>query len=343
MEVLVLHSITGQRRPCRSFDGESSRSSQSSRISTDHIQHILERLQYRQTKDSTTKTYLSVWGQLNKFVISLDCRQHLSWEQKTALFGAYLVDSGVQSSTLKSYFSAIKFILKQDEYDWDDNSALLNSLVRGCKIENDKVKIRLPIQKGLLELLLFELERVYGNDNPQPYLECMYKAMFCLAYYGMFRVGELTLGPHTAKACNVHGGNKNKILVVLYTSKTHGEETGPQKIKISALTNSSVRTKYFFCPFKAVIRYMNTRGNYTADDEQFFVFADKSPVRPYHFRNTLRTLLDRLDLDSALYDVHSFRSGCTCDLWKFGYSIEKIKALGRWKSNAVYKYLKLTG
>ena len=125
---------------------------------------------------------MSVWRNLNKFILNLDQRVKLSWEEKTALFGAYLVDNGVQSSTLKSYFSAIKHILRLDGYEWDDNKMLLSSLVRGCQMENDRVKIRLPIQKGLLEMILFELERMFNQDGaPQPYLECLYKAMFCLA------------------------------------------------------------------------------------------------------------------------------------------------------------------
>ena len=68
------------------------------------------------------------------------------------------MDGGVQSSTLKSYFSAIKFVLRQDGYVWDDAKMLLNSLVSSCKLVNDRVKVRLPIQKGLLELLLFEIK-----------------------------------------------------------------------------------------------------------------------------------------------------------------------------------------
>ena len=69
----------------------------------------------------------------------------MSWEQKTALFGAYLVDGGVQSSTLKSYFSAIKHVLRQDGYEWDEGQAQLNSLVKSCRIENEKLKVRLLI------------------------------------------------------------------------------------------------------------------------------------------------------------------------------------------------------
>ena len=186
----------------------------------DYINNVLERLKNKQTRASTAENYLSIWRHLNIFLISLDTKENLSWEEKTALFGTYLVDGGVQSSTLKSYFSAIKHILKQDGYPWDDNKAILSSLVRGCCLENDKVKVRLPIQKSLLELLLFESERFFNESAPQPYLEILYKTIFCLAYYGMMRVGELTWSPHTVKACNIHvGHNKDKIQVVLYTSK----------------------------------------------------------------------------------------------------------------------------
>ena len=85
---------------------------------------------------------------------------------------------------------------------------------------------------------------------------------------------------------------------------------------------------------------MNVRGDYFTEKEQFFVFSDGSAVKPNHIRNLLRELLQNLGLKSTLYDVHSFRSGRTVDLEKFGYSIDKIKTMGRWKSNAVYKYLK---
>ena len=215
----------------------SSGSSHSSRISTNYVHGILEKLKNNQTRHSTSANYLGIWRHLNKFIISLDYRDHLSWEEKTALFGAYLVDEGIQSTTLKSYFSAIKHILKQDGYKWNDNKVLLSLLVKSCKLKNDILKVRLPIQKGLFEMLLFEIERYFGSTNQQPYLEVMYKAMFCLAYYGMMKVGELTLGDHTLRACNIPmGDNKDKIMVVLYTSKTHGKESRPQRITRSPRT-----------------------------------------------------------------------------------------------------------
>ena len=248
---------------------ESSKSSGSSKISTQHISNILERLRSKQTRESTAANYLGIWRHMNKFIINLDVRENLSWEDKTALFGAYLVEGGVQSSTLKSYFSAIKHVLKQDGYEWDDNKAMLSSLVKSCKLENDRVKIRLPIQKGLLEMILFELQRIFEG---QPYLETLYKAIFSLAYYGMLRVGEITLGPHTLRACNVHVGDKDKIMLVLSTSKTHGKESAPQKIKIAAVPTRPKSTK-FFCPFKLMLYYMYVRGEYLQDEEEFFIFS----------------------------------------------------------------------
>ena len=252
MEILIiilhpesLKHFLGQRKKCKFNDLASTKSSNSSRISRDYVNNVLEKLKCKQTRESTAVNYLSVWRHLNRFLISLDFRDSLCWEERTALFGAYLVDGGVQSSTLKSYFSAIKHVLKQDGYHWNDQKVLLSSLVSSCKLVNDRVKIRLPIKKGLLEMLLFELQRFYGEEQQQVYLECMYQAIFCLAYYGMLRVGEMTLSPHTVKAGDIHvGHNKDKIQIVLYTSKTHGKESGPQKIKISALPGLSEKGYY---------------------------------------------------------------------------------------------------
>ena len=83
-------------------------------------------------------------------------------------------------------------------------------------------------------MLLFVLERKF---NSQPYLELLFKTVFLLACYGMMRIGELvkSKAEHAVRACYVHvADNKNKILLILFTSKTHDETNEPQHIKISA-------------------------------------------------------------------------------------------------------------
>ena len=89
------------------------------------------------------------------------------------------------------------------------------------------------------------------------------------------------------KAQDIHvARNKDKILVVLYSSRTHGKANRHQEITISA-SQSTGSKKRFFCPFSTVRTYYNMRGGFDTDDEPFMIFSDGSPVRPHHMRSTL--------------------------------------------------------
>ena len=297
--------------------------------------------------------YYKVWKKFNQFIIRLDIIPQ-SWEIRTCLYCTYLIcEKHLQSSTVRSYVSAIKCVLTTDGYMWDDNKVLLNTLTKSCKIKNDIVKTRLPIQKGLLDLILFNIRKRYET---QPYLEAMYTTGFLLFYHGLMRVGELAESPHSVKAINIHESKKlNKILLILYSSKTHGKDSLPQQIKIlgkmtleitdehNDTTTVSIRKNFLgkFCPVEWTRKYISMRQPIMQEDEQFLIFRDGSNVKPVHMRQILRNILkDDLGLDSNLYDTHSFRIGRATDLFKLGTDIEQIKQLGRWKSNAVYKYLR---
>ena len=295
----------------------------------------------RQHRDSTAKTYLSIWRQFNIFLIYLDKKPEL-WEDRVTLFIGYLIDRGLQSATVKSYVSAIKKTVILDKYKWDDNLVLVRSLAKACKIVNDAVRTRLPIHCGLLKMILFEVQRVFTQSN-QWYLEIMYKTMFILSYYGMMRVGEITMSPHILKAKDVHMAlNKDKLLLVLYSSKTHSKGSRPQKIKITSnkLEKSGHYANRHFCPFQLVRQYLTLRGGFVQESEQFFIFRDRSPVKASHARILLKSVFSHLNLNDKLYGMHSFRIGITTDLIKYGYSVDEVKLLGRWKSNVIYKYIR---
>ena len=85
---------------------------------------------------------------------------------------------------------------------------------------------------------------------------------------------------------------------------------------------------------------MAERGSYIDDQEQFFIFRDRSPLMPRDARTVLKEAISRLGLDCENYDFHMMRAGRATDLIKFGYSVEQVKSLGRWKLNAVYRYIK---
>ena len=230
------------------YSAGSTNSTNDSQISKRSIKAIIEKLKAKSHRSSTYKTYLSVWRKFNGFLIKLDIRPK-SWEQCTYLFIADLIDQGAQSSTVKSYISAIKCMVVKDNYKWDDNAVAFNSLMKACRLVNDRVKTRLPIYCGFLELILFEVQRHF-RDIGQKYLEILYKALFALGYYGLMRVGELTFSDHVLKAKNTHiASNKEKILVVLYSSKTHHPGNIPQEIKITGKSSSKTVKHRHFCPF----------------------------------------------------------------------------------------------
>ena len=290
---------------------------------------------------------MGVWRRFNQFVLKLDRRPH-SWEDRASLFVAHLVQRGMQSATIKSYISAIKKALVNDGYQWDDTKILLSSLTGACKLINDRVYTRLTIQIGLLELILFEIQRIFPGQN---FLTIMYRALYAIAYYGLFRIGELCETVHTdhnVKAKDVHvATNKDKILIVLHSSKTHGKESFPQKIKITAnvqhLPNNKFKLGKFhrnFCPFVLMKQYIQVRKGYQKPDDPFFVFSDGSAITADATRRVLKIALKRLGLDPSLYTVHSLNIGRTSDLAKFGKSITEIRRAGRWRSGAVYRYIR---
>ena len=274
-----------------------------------------------------------------------------TWEDRLSLYCAYIITiKKLQSSTVKSYISGIKHILRIDGYEWDDDKVLLNTITRSCKLKNDKLKVRLPIQKGLLELILFRIQRKYST---QPYLEAMYISAYLLQYYGLMRVGEIADSQHTIKAVNIHKAEKQKrLLIVLYSSKTHGKESPPQKIKILSNKYVEVTDSYTsrrnvclqdlgkFCPIDWTNRYIQLRQPIEHTEENFFLLSDGSPLKGNMLRSLLRDIIDDFGPQSNLYDTHSFRIGRATDLFKLKVDIETIKQLGRWKSNSVYKYLK---
>ena len=183
----------------------------------------------------------------------------------------------------------------------------------------------LPAHINLLEILTFEFERMFKTQH---YLEILYKTIFLIGYYGLLRIGEMTMSPHTLKAKNVHiGVNKDKILLILYSSKTHGANNFPQKIKIQANVNcyyNTFKKKHFFCPFEVTCTFIWIRGGYKEENENFFIFHDQSPVCHHHFQKVMKDLIRRCNLEESLYGTHSLRIGRCSDLIRYGFPIDVV-------------------
>ena len=113
-------------------------------------------------------------------------------------------------------------------------------------------------------MVLFEVERKFTETN-QFYLETMYSAFLFLLYYGLFRVGELASGRHPVQARDIHQStNKNKLLFILRSSKTHKKNSRPQRVEIEGEVNLQCAiTENYYCPYLGTREYLQVRGPYT--------------------------------------------------------------------------------
>ena len=306
-------------------------------LSTRAIQNIVDTLKNKRHRSSTRKNYYAVWCLFNEFFIRLDEKPE-SWEDRIILFAGYLVDNNKKANTVKSYVSAIKAVLKADNIDINKNRYILDSLTKACRFQNDKVRTRLPIRKSLLRLIIDKIDVVFEGE--QEYLTNMYKCLFSTAYYGLFRVGELTFSENVLRACDVQiADNKMKMKFILRSSKTHWKDEKPQTIKITNFDIGNTSQKY--CPFHILDTYIKCRCRIVNDEEQFFIFRDRSPVQPHHMRDMLRKTLDACGLNPMYYSCHSTCAGRVVDLVELmKIPVSTVKILGRWKSNIIYQYLK---
>ena len=207
------------------------------------------------------------------------------------------------------------------------------------------------------------MRKHFKYDLNQKYLSILYQTIISTGYFGLFHIGELTTGDHPVLASDVHIGlNKRKILFILRTSKTHWKNSKLQSVKIcSQKANNSTDTEYpeqmqmkakvhsshaqdvsieHPCPYELLRTYAKLRGPFACkESEPFFVFRGGIKVTPGHMQNCLKKMLKMAGYDQTLYSFHSLRIGQSQDLLKYGLSVETIKKLGWWKSNAVFKYL----
>ena len=253
----------------------------STSISTRAIENIVDRLKLENNRRSTKRTYYNIWKSFNEFYIKLDVKPK-TWEERLVLFVGYLLNDHKKSTTIRSYVSAIRTVLAEDGIVLNENTFLLASLTKACRIKNDRVRTRFPIQKGVLKILL-KTTQTYFKKRGQPYLCKLYRAIFVAAYFGLLIVGELTASPHVILAKNVHiGDNKKKLLFLLESSKTHGKDKLPQSVKMSARSldqynkNKGVQypswnKKDNICAFTILREYLRVRPmGAKKKNEQFF-------------------------------------------------------------------------
>lgn len=170
---------------------------------------------------------------------------------------------------------------------------------------------------------------------------CIYKAIFVSAYYGLMRISEL-VGKHAVRTEDVHiskNASKFKVKYVLRSSKTLTRGKRPQMIDIYP-DYQVFKTPH--CPVNIIAEFSMLRPRRTSTASHYFVFSDGSNVKDYHVRSVLKKCIKNLKLPWRSFNFHGYRSGRATDLYKWNFSIDYIRKIGRWsrKSTSILVYFK---
>lgn len=163
--------------------------------------------------------------------------------------------------------------------------------------------------------------------------------MFLLAFHAFLRVGEIT-------------STTNNTLNLSAISFAHQQNGVPESMSLTMVDYKHHRGKppvtfhlkankenQQLCAVSAMWEYRAIRGDC---DGPLFMFQDKSPVSRHYFNQQLKISLNYLDYDTKLHKGHSFRIGAATLAKSKGISDEQIQLLGRWKSNAYRKYIRIS-
>lgn len=287
--------------------------------------------------EGSRKTYQRAWTTYVDFASEF-CESHASllpvWVNNLALFISYLSARKFASSSISTYVSALSYVRKLAHFPDPTKHFLVQKILAAHSKLYSTPDVRLPITRGVLHRLVLAL----NHTNSSAYQRLLFQTMFLVAFYGFFRVGELTAKGANLKPLvqiqNLHFRFKDNCVTaatILIADYKHNSSRRPFSVVLDCVTGPD------FCPVNYLQRYCAMRG---PTPGPLFCFADGSPVKTSHFTQQLQRALNFCGLDSSQYKSHSFRIGAASSAADNGLSDAQIRHLGRWKSDAFKLYIR---
>ena len=253
-----------------------------------------------------------------------------------------MASQGLAPTSIKVYLAALRN--KQIALGFPDTAhtampklkLISNGIARAkASTPNLATTVRQPITPHILQQL-----KAHWSVQPIDHTKIMLWAACTMAFFGFFRMGELTIPSAAAFNPAIHltpadvaidkRENPSLIQVQLKASKTDQLRRG-----VSIFIG---KTGDNICPVAAISAYLAVRG---ADGGPFFRFPTGEPLTKENFTKHVRAALTSCGFNPALYAGHSFRIGAATTAAERGIEDSTIKALGRWKSDAFQAYIKI--
>ena len=245
-------------------------------------------------------------------------------------FIAFCFKKGYASSSITSALSAVSYIHKMHNLNDPTATFVVRKLLHGAAKLRPSCDQRAPVTK----VILHDLVRSAPHISICYYNGVLISAMYLLAFHAFLRIGEIAVTSTAQSSCvlqlNQISLSSDKCTVVFHSYKHY--QGPPVYLVIPAHADSS------FCPIKAVRAYLAVRRNAPGP---LFIFPGGAPVTKTFFGDQLKKSLAWAGLSSECYKGHSFRIGAATTAAMQGISDEEIQRMGRWKSQAFKKYIRI--
>ncbi len=226
------------------------------------------------------------------------------------------------ASSIASILSALSYKHKFLGYQDPTKDFKINQLLQSVRKVKSEGDSRLPITIVLLERLITAIP-LLGLST---YEILLYKAMFLLCFHFALRVGEVTSSPHNLLLHQLVVATNTIELTFISYKHSQGNL---QKHTIHTSDN-------LHCPVFAMKSNQAKRG--TSEGPLFTLLGKAVPRQA--FSNNLKKLIQLVGENPSSYSSHSFRIGAASYWATKGLSELQIKNMGRWKSNALFKYIR---
>ncbi len=229
---------------------------------------------------------------------------------------------------MSTYLSSIAYFHKLNDYPDPTSSFLVRKMLQGARRLRPSSDLRAPVTPRILHRLVESTSKTTDSL----YIRLLIYAIYLLAFHAFLRIGEIvvTSPSKTSEVIQFHQVVLSDTLCITFRKYKH--YSGPP------VTLSIPPHPGLFCPVAAVANYLSYRGTGSGP---LFAFPDGSPVSKQFFQRHLSYSLAFLNLDNTTYKGHSFRIGAATTAALQGVPEEQIQRMGRWKSDAFKKYIRI--
>jgi hypothetical protein len=232
------------------------------------------------------------------------------------------------AQTIKRHLAAIRNLHIINNFPDPAAHSLRISLVRRALSKQPApLPLRLPVRAATIHSIFARLDEDASN--------VLFKAAVSIAFFGFLRISEFSHGTQP-QSCLPNEGvdidNANRcVILILRRTKTDTENKGVT-IRIYPTGNE-------ICPVRHLARYLAIRPP-SIPLAALFLHSNGAPMPSSWFRRKLKLECEATGLLGNV-NTHSLRIGAASEAAEKGIPDATIMKLGRWKSFAFTRYLRL--